>query len=752
MTPSRRARAAVAAAVALVAVLPFLPGLLRGRSFYFRDLALHFIPLRLFALDGLRAGELRYWNPLLHEGIPSAFPPVSYPLELLQLLWPGPAGISRELALHVPLAALAFLALAWSRGATRAGAAAGALVFALGGFALSTLNLYVYAHALAWAPLVVWALGRAARGARRDVALAALVTAVALSTFGVEVAGQAVLAGIALAVERRRPVVGRLAAALALAFALAAPVLLPLGAIVATSQRGSGFATEVVLAHSIHPLTWPQTVIAGWHGDPGNLANAWWGANFFPRGFPYVLSLYLGAASLSLAAVGALAPFPDRLRVLVLLGLAVLACLGQYGGLAPLLDVLPPLRAFRYPTKAFFTVHLLVALLAAHGTSVLERGTPATWRRLAGFALPAAAALLALGALPSAAPSLTSWFLAGFTPPDLTWVAREAVARFIVADAARGAMPALALGLLALLAAGGRLAPARAAIAAAALVAADLVRAGAGLNPHVEPSFFLPGPDVAQALPALRAGRVHTCATHDSPAYWRARAGRAGRHEAWTFATQIETLTPETNLPLGLPSALSEDFTSLLPPALVPAPGETCGAFERLEPRLRRAAVTTVLSLDPLESPALAPQATWRPERIAPLSVHVYALRDALPRHAVVARGQPPPAPEAGRIVSAADRADGMDVVADASAPAVLVIRDGWFPGWRARVNGAPAPVLRVDERHRGVPLEPGRSAVALDYRPPGLRAGVILGGVGLLAALALCAPEGWRRRALRSA
>src|SRR5687768_13846003 len=107
-----RAAAAAASGVALVAALPFLPGLLRGHSSYFRDLAVHFFPLRLFALDGLRRGELRYWNPLLHAGVPSPFPPVSYPLDLAQMFVPDPWGISLTLALHVPLAALAFMALA----------------------------------------------------------------------------------------------------------------------------------------------------------------------------------------------------------------------------------------------------------------------------------------------------------------------------------------------------------------------------------------------------------------------------------------------------------------------------------------------------------------------------------------------------------------------------------------------------------------------------------------------------------------
>src|SRR5437867_5815118 len=194
--------AAVAAVVAAVAALPFARGLLAGHAFYFRDLSLHFFTLRRFALDGLRAGELRYWNPYLHEGIPSRFPPISYPVELLQLLRPDEWGLSVALALHVPLAGLAFLVLARGLGVGSLAAAGGSFVYALGGFCLSTLNLYVYLEALAWAPLVILAARRAAEGDRRDVAVAGIATAVAWSTVGTELVLQSIVAAVVLAWPR----------------------------------------------------------------------------------------------------------------------------------------------------------------------------------------------------------------------------------------------------------------------------------------------------------------------------------------------------------------------------------------------------------------------------------------------------------------------------------------------------------------------------------------------------------------------
>jgi hypothetical protein len=151
----RQRETAAAAFVALVAFLPFARGVLTGASLYFRDLSLHFFPLRRFALEGLRAGELRFWNPYVHEGVPLTLPPLGYPLDLLALAWPHEPLLSLLLALHVPLGAFGFLLLARGLGLRPVGACAGALVYGLGGFLLSTVNLYVYVQAAAWAPFVV---------------------------------------------------------------------------------------------------------------------------------------------------------------------------------------------------------------------------------------------------------------------------------------------------------------------------------------------------------------------------------------------------------------------------------------------------------------------------------------------------------------------------------------------------------------------------------------------------------------------
>ena len=75
-------------------------------------------------------------------------------------------------------------------------------------------------------------------------------------------------------------------------------------------------------------------------------------------------------------------------------------------------------------------------------------------------------------------------------------------------------------------------------------------------------------------------------------------------------------------------------------------------------------------------------------------------------------------------------------IEAETPAPALLVLNDTNYPGWRAYLNGQPADMLTANFLFRGVLLPPGKSTVEFKYQPWSFRIG---GGVSF-AALALLA------------
>ena len=84
----------------------------------------------------------------------------------------------------------------------------------------------------------------------------------------------------------------------------------------------------------------------------------------------------------------------------------------------------------------------------------------------------------------------------------------------------------------------------------------------------------------------------------------------------------------------------------------------------------------------------------------------------------------------------------------EAPGSGIFVVKDSYFPGWQATLNGQPAEVLRANGMVRGIMIPAaGQYEVVMWYRPPSFVNGVWLaaGALVFLAALLV-----WERRARR--
>jgi hypothetical protein len=91
-----------------------------------------------------------------------------------------------------------------------------------------------------------------------------------------------------------------------------------------------------------------------------------------------------------------------------------------------------------------------------------------------------------------------------------------------------------------------------------------------------------------------------------------------------------------------------------------------------------------------------------------------------------------------------------MVVRTNARYPALLVVADLDYPGWKATIDGSPAPVLRANGLVRAVPVPEGAHSVTLTFAPDsfftGLRRTLVSLAIAALVAL-LALPAAWRRR-----
>lgn len=747
-------------ALAAVALLPVTGAVLPQWTYYFRDISLTFLPLRQFQAGELAAGRLPFWNPYVHEG--EFMLPSFYPLDLLHVLDSSPEFVSWLLTLHLPLAALGAYALGRARGMSQLGAIVCGAVYSIGGFALSTLNLYIFLQALALAPFVVLTCERAAARGGRWVGGAALALAASLTTLALEIIAQAAALGAMLALWRDARAgeptcaagiaAARLGAALALGIGLAGvPVAITLGALPET-QRGTGFSPDEAGGLALPPLALLQFLVPNLFGALARPIETWWGGSVFRDGTPYFLSIYLGALVFALAvAGGANAPRRERILLVAAAALGVWLALGPTGGLWNLLNALPLASAFRTPSKALFIVHLSAALLAGRGADRLAEGNG--WGL---FLVVSAIGMLIAGGI-AAGSWLATDNIAGLL--QLDGAAREQLAAILPADAARCALIGLIGVGLAIAVLHSRLRPGLAATLLALVVAVDLARAGVGLNRQANPLVFrlLPG-IAAERLDDLGGGRVFAVPVAFSRNFlsWlNTRPTDADLSMAYAMRQQLE---PYLNLMDRVETAGSQDRTRLSP--LLSSLGWTgfdLGDVTRFLPVLRHAAVSRVLSFDPIEHPELGLRRVV-PVGLTGLTLHVYELRQPWPRVLVACRARwvatrldAARAPHAaawdpnrdvafegpgtthaescrtGRARAVSLLPDEERYESESDGPGWLLVRSTHARGWRATVDGEPAVLLRADGRHRAVALPAGRHTVTLRYEPPGLWPGMIL-------------------------
>ena len=100
----------------------------------------------------------------------------------------------------------------------------------------------------------------------------------------------------------------------------------------------------------------------------------------------------------------------------------------------------------------------------------------------------------------------------------------------------------------------------------------------------------------------------------------------------------------------------------------------------------------------------------------------------------------------AGTATLVRNGAERVAVRAQAKRRSLLVLTDVHYPGWKATIDGRPAPIERVDYLLRGVVVPAGSHDVEFAYQPASWRLGWLISALASLA-LVVTAAVGWRRR-----
>lgn len=650
-------------------------------------------PVRVVAGEQMAAQGLMVWTPDI--GLGTALWPD--PWVALYAVFPPVPALGVHLGLLLTIAAGGSFLLAREHGAGVAGAVVAGLGYAWSGYFASQIKHLYILGVVAWLPLALLCIERAAADRPRripwSVAFALVFGMQVLASFPQSAYYSAIVCGALVAARMIRLGPSRdavelgacMAGAVALGAVIGLPSLLPMLEAASLSDRSGGLPWEEASQYPFWEPSILGIVFPYPFGDISRLTFRGSGVFWEQHGYIGGLAAYLGAVHL---ARGGWRTFEGRFWAYS----AAFALLFALGPATPLFwlawEFVPGMGGFRFPTRALFVTDLALVQLAAHGVGLLD----VRWR----------------------------WPAAVLCAFDVAWFNSRQVP---MADAERWLASPTA-DLLADRPPGRLLSRGVFGMHTDAFVEA---RGWADLEPYYRLRAALqPNSNLLYDVPAVTGyisiaprGAVDLVGDHTRDGILQLLDGEPVAEAQVLDLLDVRYVVTEPGWPVV--GAVSATATGSL--ALIEREGAA-------RVRVVRDAVTledSVAVLDAIRAGTL----DLRTTAVLPPGVPL-----------------PPVTPGTSTARISADAPHFLDVAVDGDGPGILVVADTAHPGWAATLDGAPVEILTVDLGLRGIPVPAGPHEVTLTWAPAVARRGMIA-CAGALAALAgVLAAWGIRRRA----
>ena len=791
----------VPVALITIGILFFLDFLFSDKNLFFRDILNFHYPLRRVLIDSYTRWQFPLWNPYIYLGQPMLANPnymAFYPTNLFHLFWSFNYAFKLHFVIHPLLAGPGLYFLQRRLGILPLAAFGGALVYEFSGAVLSFLNVYNIVPAVALVPWIAWSFLRALerRSGPRLVTLGILIALqiVAFEPLMVQ-CSILLLAGLSilhiLTAENRRQ---GLRSVIQVGFAsglfgvgVAAVQVLPALELMPYTVRGTGYAATLVSWWSMHPMDLVNFLVPRFFGDSYTMtASLYWGEGFHFGREGYIVSYFIGGGTLLLAVLSFWSA-QKRLRS-VLLGLACISLILALGQFTPayywLGKIIPIFRLGRFPSKFALLLTLSLAILAALGLEVVLKLREEQKRRRAVLVGPV------LLALAIAILCLGLWLYLQINPQILADRIRSLLeptmapfkdvkgitAQMTASLKWTGTFALIFAGLL-LLAGFRKRTPLPASLLILAL-GAEILPQNLRLTPLMSGADVDFVSEVTTHLGQRSAEVVHRVMHLDSAMHVAVhRLKVPNLSVAWYSLLNRRTGQPFFGIMNGVQYALFVPIDDLN----TTESNNLLEAYKRLQGEdglalLKKVNCMRVLTQGQIDSERVRLEASF--ETSSDMPVRVYRLEDILPR-AYIATG----------VRRAASHANALDLVADPSFPArdtvvledpgpvspaghssgearlrdyqnqfvryetssavpgYLVLLDSYFPGWTAKLDGKPVPILRANYAFRAVEIPQGIHTVEFQYKPLSFYAGLTISLVSIVCGLLVAALNLRRRR-----
>jgi hypothetical protein len=638
-------------------------------SFFYRDFGVLGYPTASYHREMFWRGELPLWNPYSNCGVPFLAQwgtMTLYPFSLIYLLLPFPWSLNFFCLAHLWFGAVGVFRLAQRWTNSNRAAATASVLFLFNGITLSSLSWANYTVAFAWAPWIIF-FAESACASRRGILLAALAGAMQMLAGAPELTLLTWALAIVLCAARFGKSTLRLTLVIALIAGLCAIQLLPFFELLAHSQRQTGAVAD---KWSIPILGLGNFVLPMLHAfktSPGTI---------FQHDQHFLSSTYLGATATLLAIAGAIKGGLRPRLLLLATFIALLFALGTNLPTFALVQKLPVLGLARYPVKFALLNALTIPLAAAFGIRALEE-TKISRAQLLGYA---ALLLVPVGLL-------FMWVMQHpfqyDRPRETTLNSLQRVVLF-----------ALAIGLLAFRERRAYFFP---------LFLFCL---------FLDLRFHLPNQNPTTNIATLKMG-LHT---HDFPKLAEGRVFISPQAEDRLLRSSLTNLDADfVGKQLAVWSHLN--LIELVPKVNGSA---TLNVREQKEVQdwlydktnshnINLDAWLDFLAVTQTTAPGQVVEWTNRPTAKPLLTIATNFLEK--PEENL-------PLGEA-TIKNFTFNEKEINATVSAKSPATLVVAQSWYPAWRAQINGAPAPIHKINHAFQAVVVPAGESVVQFRYGPP---------------------------------
>jgi hypothetical protein len=725
------------------------------------DLSQQFLGWRKFGFEELAKGNLALWNPQIFGGAPyfGGFQAaLLYPPNVLYLVLPLPQAVNWSIALHMFL--MGSFTHAWMRGRGLGDQAAflAGVIMMFGG----TYFPHIYAGhlpnlcAMVWAPLVMLAIDKTLSPSvtvpmlrAQDLGWPTLgAFALAMQIFSghpqyvfITLVSAGLYAIVLLAGVRRRWTSGLLLLSLLAGGLLLSSVQWMTGLQASMETvRSAPLPYEFASMFAFAPENLVTLVAQSFFGNMRPL-NPYWG-----RWYLWEMSAFVGVVGVVFIVFGIFAA--QRRVVLQLILITVILSLFALGHHTPvhawLYEFVPGFNKFRGMAKFIFPASLFAVALAAHGFDQFTQ-TQKLGPRGQGFLYCLAGGLL-LGALVMGAVDWRSILLMMKATNESYFPLDAINMPGVVARAQEGArnallMAAVSAAALAILM-GRQIITLRVTLAILLLSVVEMVSSAMALRQTFD-SEIASASYVKQALPKLADDyRILNTVTPNSAMslgaldLWGNDPGVVRRYaEFMAFTQGLDPNTVTQNLLFAGPNPL----------------------YAMLRLRYVFFRNDANVQMEEIERPMARVQLVSR--------FRVLANRDALfaamkspdfdPRHEVLLEAAPVPKPIGGEVSGSAvvisSSTDWLEIEANASDAAILLITDVYSSAWRAvGLEGSHQQDYKLVPANyvlRAIPLSAGHHRIRLEYAPKAFAVGKVISAISWLLLIGLLLTLTFRAR-----